>query len=42
REIAASKIFEYMEMFYNSKRRHNYLEYMSPNKFGSRCNIEAS
>lgn len=25
REIAASKIFEYIEMFYNPKRRHSYL-----------------
>jgi len=29
REIAVSKIFEYIEMFYNSKRRHSYLGYVS-------------
>ena len=37
RNIAASKIFEYIEMFYNSKRRHSYLDYISPNKFEKRC-----
>jgi len=40
REIAASKIFEYMEMFYNAKRRHSYLNYISPNEFESRYNFE--
>jgi len=25
REIAASKIFEHIEMFYNSKRRHSVI-----------------
>jgi len=38
REIAASKIFEYIEMFYNSKRRHSYLGYISPNEFEKRYN----
>jgi len=38
REIAASKIFEYIEMFYNSKRRHSYLDYVSPNEFEKRYN----
>ena len=33
REVAASKIFEYLEMFYNPKRRHSYLDYLSPNEF---------
>jgi len=42
REIAASKIFEYIEMFYNSKRRHSYLGYISPNEFEKRYNLEAS
>ncbi len=41
REIAASKIFEYIEMFYNSKRRHSYLDYISPNEFEKRYNIES-
>lgn len=30
REEAHAKIFEYIEMFYNSKRRHSYLGYISP------------
>lgn len=38
REIAKSKIFEYIEMFYNSKRRHSYLGYISPNEFEKRYN----
>lgn len=38
REIATSKIFEYIEMFYNSKRRHSYLGFISPNKFEKRYN----
>jgi putative transposase len=42
REIAASKIFEYIEMFYNPKRRHSYLDYISPNEFESRYNIMMS
>ena len=42
REIAASKIFEYIEMFYNPKRRHSYLGYISPNEFEKRYNLEAS
>ena len=42
REVAASKIFEYIEMFYNSKRRHSYLGYISPNEFEKRYNFEAS
>jgi len=33
REVATSKIFEYIEMFYNPKRRHSYLNYLSPNEF---------
>jgi len=42
REIAASKIFEYIEMFYNPKRRHSYLGYVSPNEFEKRYNTEVS
>tara|TARA_B110000046_G_scaffold152581_1_gene161818 strand:+ start:387 stop:1196 length:810 start_codon:yes stop_codon:yes gene_type:complete len=38
REIAKSKIFEYIEMFYNAKRRHSYLGYISPNEFEKRYN----
>ncbi len=33
REEAKRKIFEYIEMFYNTKRRHSYLDYLSPNNF---------
>ena len=29
-------------MFYNAKRRHSYLGYISPNEFESRYNIETS
>ncbi len=38
RDIAASQIFEYIEMFYNPKRRHSYLDYISPNEFENRYN----
>lgn len=38
---AKSKIFEYIEMFYNSKRRHSYLGYISPNEFEKRYNLES-
>jgi len=41
REVAASKIFEYIEMFYNSKRRHSYLDGISPNEFEKRYNLES-
>jgi len=34
----SSKIFEYLEMFYNLTRRHSYLGYISPNKFEKRYN----
>jgi putative transposase len=33
REEAKRKIFEYIEMFYNPRRRHSYLDYLSPNNF---------
>lgn len=42
RAVAASKIFEYIEMFYNAKRRHSYLDYISPNDFEKRYNKSAS
>jgi len=38
RDEAKDKIFEYIEMFYNSKRRHSYLGYISPNEFEKRYN----
>jgi putative transposase len=33
REEARSEIIDYIEMFYNSKRRHSYLSYRSPMDF---------
>jgi transposase InsO family protein len=33
RDIAKSKIFEYIEIFYNKVRRHSYLNYESPDNF---------
>ena len=38
RDEAKSRIFEYIEMFYNAKRRHSYLGYISPNEFEKRYN----
>ncbi|PZQ04277.1 MAG: hypothetical protein DI567_11315 [Aliarcobacter butzleri] len=32
------KIFEYIEMFYNSKKRHSFLDFISPNEFEKRYN----
>ncbi len=36
RKEASSKIFKYIEMFYNSKRRHSYVGSISPNEFEKR------
>jgi len=33
REEAKSEIFEYIEVFYNRKRRHSYLNQLSPMMF---------
>jgi len=33
REEARRDVFDYIEMFYNSKRRHSYLGYLSPKEF---------
>jgi len=33
REEARADLFEYIEVFYNRKRRHGYLGYMSPDDF---------
>ncbi len=38
RQEAKDKIFEYIEMFYNSKRRHSYLGFISPNEFEKKYN----
>ncbi|WP_414717451.1 IS3 family transposase [Sulfurovum sp.] len=40
REEAKAVIFHYIEMFYNSKRRHSYLDYLSPNEFEVRYYLE--
>lgn len=40
REDAKAKIFNYIEMFYNPKRRHSYLGYLSPNEFEVRYFLE--
>ena len=36
REEARRDIVDYIEMFYNSKRRHSYLGYLSPKVFEER------
>ena len=36
REEAHSSIFEYIEIFYNRKRIHSYLGYVSPEEFESK------
>jgi transposase InsO family protein len=33
RDAARQDIVDYIEMFYNSKRRYSYLGYMSPKEF---------
>ncbi len=33
RENARQDVIDYIEMFYNSKRRHSYLGYVSPKEF---------
>jgi transposase InsO family protein len=33
RRPASGDIVDYIEMFYNSKRRHSYLGYLSPREF---------
>ena len=33
RDEAKSDIFEYIELFYNSKRRHNLCDLRSPNEY---------
>ncbi|MFY4860866.1 IS3 family transposase [Aliarcobacter butzleri] len=38
RAEARDKIFEYIEMFYNSKKRHSFLDFISPNELEKRYN----
>ena len=33
REDAKTDIFDYIELFYNSRRRHSYLNYVSPMEY---------
>lgn len=33
REAAKTSIFEYMELYYNAKRKHSTINYMTPNEF---------
>jgi len=33
RQEARDDIIDYIEMFYNSRRKHSYLGYVSPNKY---------
>jgi putative transposase len=33
REVAKSEIFEYIEVFYNRKRRHSHIDQLSPMAF---------
>jgi putative transposase len=32
--LAKTEIFEFIEMWYNVKRKHSYLSYLTPNQFG--------
>ena len=36
RQEAKTKIFEYIEVFYNGQRRHSAIAYCSPNEFEQR------
>ncbi|MDB5100506.1 MAG: putative integrase [Cyanobacteria bacterium RYN_339] len=38
REQARRAIFEYIEVFYNRKRRHSSIGYLTPNEFKARLN----
>jgi transposase InsO family protein len=40
REEGRRDIVDYIEMFYNSKRRHSYLGYLSPKEFEKMMSIE--
>jgi transposase InsO family protein len=40
RQEARDDVMEYIEMFYNSRRLHSYLGYMSPNEY-EKSTIEA-
>ena len=38
RAIARTEVFEYIEAFYNRRRRHSTLGYLSPGDFETQCN----
>lgn len=40
RDAARRCIFEYIEVFYNKKRRHSYTNYLSPDNFENRYHIK--
>ncbi|MGB3222552.1 MAG: IS3 family transposase, partial [Desulforhopalus sp.] len=40
REGARRDIIDYIEMFYNSNRRHSYLGYLSPKEFEKRMALK--
>lgn len=40
REIASQKLFEYIEIYYNRKRRHSTLGYVSPVEFEYKEELE--
>lgn len=42
RNEAKSMIFEYIEIFYNNKRRHSYLGCCSPNQFELICKTKVA
>jgi len=39
RDEARSCVIDYIEMFYNSQRRHSYLDYVSPMEYESKVNL---
>ena len=42
REQARRELFDYIEIFYNRKRRHSALGYLSPSRFEAKCRAEAA
>ena len=39
RNEAKADVFDYIERFYNSKRRHSRIDYMSPMEFESQAGL---
>ena len=37
REQARTKIFDYLETWYNPRRRHSSIDYLSPMEYQRRC-----